>query len=327
MGTVYNISYIDTLLRNYSKPIDSILIDINDAVSTYIPYSIITQINTDSLGNEVEVLKNGKFANYIKYSFPINDHFISNYENALEVFTSTGGYFDPTIMPLVNYWGFGYKEKEARVQVDSQAVSIMKANTGLDLWSMSRSLDSFHIMKPPQAELDFSAIAKGYAVDEISKYLKSQNITKHIIEIGGEIFCSGLNKQNLPWKIGINRPVKEASLRSTNLVIQLSDMALASSGNYRNFYEVDGETYGHEINPHTGYPEKNDLLGVSVIAPDCTMADALATAFMVLGRAKSVELIEQFIDIEAVFFYSDDGNKILKQYSSSFAPLLVETDS
>ena len=326
MGTTYNITYQDDLKRDFTHAIDSILVDINNSVSTYIPTSLISRINKDSLGKRVQVLQNEQLVDYIRYTAPADKTFIHNFRISQEVFRSTSGYFDPTIMPLVNYWGFGYTKKKARTDVSETKIKELKKTIGLEKWSLSTSQDSFTLLKHPKSELDFSAIAKGYAVDELSNFLKSKSITNHLVEIGGEIFCSG-TKNGKPWSVGINRPVKDASLRSTNLVIQLSGKAMASSGNYRNFYEVDGETYGHEINPHTGHPEKNDLLGVSVLAPDCMMADALATAFMVLGRDRSVKLVEGFVDIEAVFFYSDDGKTILKQYSSSFDSFLSRTDS
>jgi len=318
MGTTYNISYVDTTVVDHHKAIDSILIEINQAVSTYIPSSIISQINNDSLGTTATILQNGISIENKKYEFPINQHFTDNYINSLNVYRRTSGYFDPTVMPLVNYWGFGYTKKKAINKTDSIKVKELLRSVGFDNWSDQIGSDAMQFIKPINAQLDFSAIAKGYAVDKISEYLESHSIQNYIVEIGGEVYCKGNKLNNKKWTIALSKPEINASVRDVAMAVELDDVGLASSGNYRNFYEVNGNIYGHELNPHTGYPEINDILGVSVISSNCMIADAYATAFMIMGKEESKDLVEQLPDTEAIFFLASEDKKIIHTQSSGF---------
>lgn len=324
MGTSYHITYKGNKDSALQTSIDSILVKVNASVSTYIPSSTISQINNDSLGQRKAVLMNGKSHSLLKYQFKNDVHFLKNLEEAQEVFRKTDGFFDPTVMPLVNYWGFGYTPKRAVTSVDSNKVNSIMASLGLEHWKLSNDLDSFYIIKPPQSELDFSGIAKGYAVDLIADYFDNLNLENYLIEIGGELKTKGLNRNNDKWAIALNKPEIKANINEFQSTLKLQNVSLASSGNYRNYHVVEGKYYGHEINPSTGFPEINDLLGVSVVSEDCIIADAYATAFMVMGLKKSVNLVEQLNGIEACFFYSNDEGHIEERLSSDFAQYLGE---
>jgi thiamine biosynthesis lipoprotein len=310
MGTTYHIAYIDSSESKLKKSIDSLLIEINQAVSTYIPDSQISQLNQDSLGKEIEVLSNSSYVKNIAYQLPYNEHFVSNYLASKDIFKKTQGYFDPTVMPLVNYWGFGYTPKKGVTQADTNFINKISQSVSFDLWTEDIGTEHVQLIKPQNAQLDFSAIAKGYAVDEVAELIENRGINNYIVEIGGEVFAKGQKQNGQKWTTALSRPQVKAAVTDVQLAIRLDNIGLASSGNYRNFHKVNGKIYGHEINPLTGFPEINELLGVSVLAPTCIMADAYATAFMILGLEKSLKLVDEIPELEAIFFYSNDASEI-----------------
>lgn len=318
MGTTYHIAYIDSSESDLKKSVDSLLVDINQAVSTYIPDSQISQLNQDSLGREIEVLLNSTYVKYIVYQFPFNEHFVSNYLSSKDIYKKTQGYFDPTVMPLVNYWGFGYKPKEGVTKADTNFISKISQYVSFDLWTEDIGIEQVQLIKPQNAQLDFSAIAKGYAVDKVAEHIENKGIGNYIVEIGGEVFAKGHKLNGQKWTTALSKPQVEAAITDVQLAIRLDNIGLASSGNYRNFHKVDGKIYGHEINPLTGYPEMNELLGVSVLAPTCIMADAYATAFMILGLEKSKKLVDEISELEAIFFHSNDSSEIDHTKSEGF---------
>jgi thiamine biosynthesis lipoprotein len=307
MGTTYTIVY-----KPYSKSIsqttiDSILISINQSVSTYIDTSTISKINHSNVyGKSTEILVNGESRTQDKIELPSDMHFEHNYKVANRIYLDTDGYFDPTVMPLVNYWGFGYTPKEPVTKIDSQKINSILKTIGMEKITTESVAGSLICVKPTETELDFSAIAKGYAVDYISTYLKEKGVENLMVEIGGETYAEGLSPRSKKWIIGLNTPTIDSGLTDFSSYLELQGMAVASSGNYRIYYEVEGRRYGHEINPKTGYPERNALLGVSVIAPTCMEADAIATALMVMGQKKAKAYVESKPHIEAVLFV---GNK------------------
>lgn len=308
MGTTYNIIYASEI--NYKQEIDDLLIHVNNGVSTYIPSSTISIINTDSLG-EVKGEK-------LVYSLPSNEHFENNFINSKEVFEKSNRYFDPTIMPLVNYWGFGYTKKRPVKEADKSKIEELKSTVDFSKWSLAKKGDTIIVSKPQKSKLDFSGIAKGYGVDVVAALLDEKNIIHYMVEIGGEVMVKGHNDKSRPWLLGLSKPEINAGFRDFQTLVSLTNVGMASSGNYRNYYEVNGQTYGHEINPITGYPEINKLLGTSVIANNSKMADAYATSFMVMGLEKSLLLIEELKDIEASFFIRSDSGQIQTINSSGF---------
>ncbi len=284
MGTTYQVKYLAADPINFQPQIDSILEQINLCLSTYIDNSEISQFNRGTL---------------LKYERPF---FHDMLVKSRRIHQATEGAYDPTVMPLVNAWGFGPDQPQTPTsfQVDSLLQTV-----GFD----SIFYDELAVCKlQPNAQLDFSAIAKGYAVDVIQEYLQSQGLENSFVEIGGEISARGLNQEGENWAIYIEKPLEQS--RSVQAMVTLNNQAIATSGNYRNFYLKDGKKYAHTISPFTGYPVQHDLLSVSVFASSCATADAFATAFMVLGREKALKIVEADDDLEAYFIYSGTNGEI-----------------
>ncbi len=296
MGTYYKITYSDSLDRNFQAEIEQFLQDFNDEVSTYIPTSTISQFNQAEKSLDVS----GK------------QYFLGNLQKSREVFEKSGGTFDPTVMPLVNYWGFGYTPKKPVNQVDSATVDSLLQFVGMEMLTLENG-----ILKKEKAsvQLDFSAVAKGYAIDEIAKLLENKGVQNYLIDIGGEARAKGKNARGTVWTVGINVPKEEAGLTEIQTAVELSGRSIATSGNYRNFYEVEGVKYGHEINPDTGFPERTSLLSASVFADDCATADAYATAFMIMGLDRAYQLATQLPEIEAYFIYGAPDGSLQVKYT------------
>ena len=300
MGTTYNVSYQDSKERNFKGAIDSLLVAINEEVSTYIPSSFISKVNKST--EPISLKKDG---------IDLAPHFLHNFLKSKEFFELTNGNFDPTVMPLVNYWGFGYEDKTISV-VDSIAVdSILTNLIGFSKIEIeNEGSDILLKKKSPFVEIDFSALAKGHGVDEVFKFLNSKGVENAMVEIGGEVRASGQNDKGNKWSIGINTPKSDAQVSDFQAIVELNNKALATSGNYRNFYIVDSIKYTHTINPSTGFPEKNTLLSASIFADDCMTADALATACMVIGLPAAAELIENQKGVEGYFIHGNEKGKM-----------------
>jgi thiamine biosynthesis lipoprotein len=291
MGTTYHIKYIDTLNRDMKTGVDSLLVAFNQSLSTYIPESEISTFNT-----------NNQFKYQSTFFYPV-------LQKSKEVYENTGGAFDPTVMPLVNAWGFGPGKN--RNPDSSTVASLVKL---VDFKNIA--FDSQEVRKLKEGvQLDMSAIAKGYGVDVVAQYLDQHNIDNYMVEIGGEVVCKGTNKTGQIWKIGIDNPVTEQDGDPVQAIVKLENRALATSGNYRNFYEKDGRKYSHTLSPTTGYPVEHGLLSASVFASDCMTADAYATAFMVMGTQKAIELSGKLEDIDVFLIYNDKQGQI-KTYTS-----------
>ncbi len=291
MGVVpYSIKYLDITERNLKPAIDSILVEFNQSLSTYISSSEISLLN-----------QNNSIVAKTKYLIPI-----LNYSK--DIYEKSNGAFDPTIGPLVNAWGFGPVSK---TNLDSATVDSLLQIVGFD----KVIFDGKTVNKPAGTYLDFSATAKGYAVDVVADYLTSLELENFMIEIGGEIVCRGKNEKNNYWKIGIVRPVMSQSTGDAFAETFVVNTALATSGNYRNYYLDEGKIISHTISPFTGYPVQQSLLSASIFAPNCALADGFATACMVLGTDKSIQMIETNPELEGLLIFSDDeGN--LQSYVS-----------
>ena len=271
--------------------IDSVLKAFNQSLSTYVPSSEISKFNaTDTL-------------------LEPSDLFTKVLLTSKEVHTKTDGAFDPTIGPLVNAWGFGPDRKP--LDLDSIKVDSLLQRVDFDKIQAGRQL----ISKESGMYIDFSAIAKGYAVDLVAKYVESFGVEDYFVEIGGEVRTKGINKKQEIWKVGVDHPLVAKDERKTMAIIALENRAVATSGNYRNYYKKDSVLIAHIIDPRTGYPASGDLLSASVFATDCMEADAYATALMVLGLEKSRQLIEKNPSLDAVLIYQEEGT--LKSYISS----------
>lgn len=310
MGTSYTVKYLDSLGRNFQQGIDQLLIEVNAEVNTYDPESFISKFNVAT--------EEMPFINLLDKSVKAPLHFKANLEKSREVHELSYGYFDPTIMPIVNYWGFGYTEKRPVTDVDKTTIDSLITYVGFDKITQRSAKDGWIYLgkAAPGVQLDFSAIAKGYGVDAVSLLLEEKGVQNYYVEIGGELRVKGDNPNGEAWKIGINVPSTEANLTDIQATVQLHNESMATSGNYRNFYEVDGVKYAHTLNPTTGFPEKNNLLSATIFAADCMTADAYATACMTLGLEKSKALIESLESVDGYFLYGGQEGDI-KSYSTN----------
>ncbi len=297
MGTYYNITAELEQDKRIKQKVDSLLVQINNSLSTYIQTSTINQFNNDFSSFEKSFSKGD-----ILYQY-----FIDNLLLSYEIHEKTKGAYDATVMPLVNYWGFGYEGRNRIDKVDSIAIKALLAHVGME----KVRFDGQKVEKASSfVELDFSALAKGYAVDQISKFLEEQGAENYYVDIGADLFAKGVNPRQQKWRTGINVPSESSSITDFQEIIELSDKGIATSGNYRNYYETaDGRKYAHTINPFTGYTERNDLLSATIIADNCARADGFATAAMVLGLEGAKTMISSNENVEGILIYTDkDGN-------------------
>jgi len=220
-------------------------------------------------------------------------------------------------MPLVNYWGFGYTGHKKPDSIDSTIINKILTKVGFDkIELIIVNKDSILVKKKiPGVQLDFSSIAKGYGVDVIGRLIRDTGTNDYLVEIGGEIVTSGLSPSGKKWVVGINTPRDNAKTNDLILDIDISDKALATSGNYRNFFDINGHKYSHTINPKTGFPQRSNLLSVSIITKDCMTADALATACMVSGFKWSKDIIENNDSIQGILIYLNN-NKEMKVFNT-----------
>lgn len=316
MGTTYHIIFEGNDPIAVQSGVDSLLRLINLSMSTYIDSSTISEFN--------------KSDSVFCYNISKDKFFKTVFDKSVEVKLKSGGAFDPSIMPLVNYYGFGYTEKKKVEDIDSLKIKNLLSLMLFDSIIISEPDEKgdICIIKPRKGvQLDFSAIAKGYGVDQAGEYLESRGIRNYMVEIGGEVRALGLNDKNKEWVIGINRPSENASPDDVELPLKISNRSVATSGNYRNSYESKGNKFAHIIDPKTGFSRQSDILSATVIAKDCMTADAYATSFMVLGIEKSLDLIEQLDDIEACFIYDLEGDGVFEfKISSGFSNYFLHNE-
>ncbi|MBR9999483.1 MAG: FAD:protein FMN transferase [Cyclobacteriaceae bacterium] len=298
MGTYYNIIYLHPDGALFKKEVDSLLVIWNNSLSTYIKDSEISRFNRSS-------------EHYFEspYFYPVLN-------KSREIYEVTGGAFDPTVMPLVNAWGFGPEEQE---MPDSSEVEKLLKHVSYSFIDF----DSVRVWKKKNGvQLDFSAIAKGYGVDVVGDFLGSKGIGNYLVDIGGEITCKGVNDRGIPWTTGIEDPQVQFSERKIMAVIEVSNKGIATSGNYRNFYVVDGQKYAHTISPFTGFPVQHSLLSATVVAEDCMTADGFATAFMVLGIDPSIQILNDHPELDAYFIFSDEQGNLKTYMTEGFNAIL-----
>ena len=294
-GTYFNVTYYDENPANYKKSIDSIFKVINASLSTYWPDSDISKFNRNE---KVEV----------------DEHFRAVFKASKKIFKETKGVFDPTIGNVVNAWNFG--PDEDKFLTDSLTISSLMKYVGFDKVLMLEN----RFIRPDSVYLDFNAIAKGYAIDVVSEFLISEGITDYLVDIGGDLRAGGINKiSGRPWTIGVDDPNFDGS-QSYSKVIGLSNKSMATSGVYRKFkVDEEGNRYAHIINTSTGYPTKTNALSVSVIAPNCMLADGYATAFQAMGIEKTEAFLKYHPELQ-VYFISDTGEEFLSTTSLNGFP-------
>ena len=303
-GTTYSITCVTKPDDKRPLPhaqIDSLLADLSHTFSIFDTTSIIYRWNA---GEDVE----------------LNDDFLAVLELSEGISLITDGAFDCTVQPLVQLWGFG--KDGGRHTVGEDTLAAVREYVGFQLIDIQGKKV---IRKDPRVQLNFNAVAKGYAVDKVADWLVNQGYTNCLVEIGGEVAArgdrngkNGTDSENggEAWKVGIQRPTETADGNKESFEsMELQDhRAVATSGNYRNYFEEDGVRYTHILDPRTGKPERTNLLSVTVIAPDCAQADAYATAFMVLGYEKSAEIVKQRPELEAWFIIAgEDGKFVMKR--------------
>lgn len=293
-GTMYSVTYQSK--TDLKASIDSMLKVFDGSLSPFNDTSTISRINR----NEPVVT---------------DELFATVFRKSMEVSEATGGAFDITVAPLVNAWGFGFKQGSFP---DSMMVDSLLQLTGYEKVSMNEQREV--VKQDERMMLNCSAIAKGYAVDVIANLLKSKGVKNMMVDIGGEVVVCGKNPKEKNWRIGINKPVDDSLATNQELerVVEITDAAIATSGNYRNFYYANGKKYAHTIDPSTGYPVQHSLLSATVVADDCMTADAYATAFMVMGVEKALEMAEGNPTIEAFFIFSDEQDNLQTCQTSGF---------
>ena len=298
-GTSYNITYQSN--DNLKPEIEKTLAEVDASLSPFNEKSVITHVNK----NEAVTL---------------DDHFITVFRLSSEIYKDTEGAFDITVAPLVNAWGFGFKNG---ITPDRHAIDSLMQFVGFDKVKLQ---DGKIIKTDDRLMLDCSAIAKGYGVDAVARLLKSKGIDNYMVEIGGEIVASGENPKGAPWRIGVSKPDDESVSVSNEIqgIINISNRAMATSGNYRNFYYKGGKKYAHTIDPKTGCPVQHSILSATVVSDECAKADAYATAFMVMGLDKAKAVLARHKDMMAYFIYSDDKGNNKVWYSPSLKANLEE---
>lgn len=298
-GTEYHITY--QCNDDLQPEIEAELKKVDNSLSTFNQQSVISKINRNE-------------------EMSVNEMFEQVFNKAQYVSQETDGAFDITVAPLVNLWGFGFKtgENPSKEKVDSLMQYIGYQTVSLN----NKKVRKVH----PNTMLDAAAIAKGYACDVIAQLFRDKGIKNFMVEIGGEVITCGNSPKRIPWKIGVTKPVDDSlnTQQEQQAVLNVTDMAMATSGNYRNFYYKGGKKYAHTIDPKTGYPVQHSLLSATVLAKDCATADAFATAFMVMGIEKAKKVLEKHSELMAYFIYADAKGELAVWHSPSMDGKILE---
>jgi len=288
MGTTYQVKITHQPLAAkevtaIKQKVDSTLVEVNRQMSTYDPQSEISKFND--------------FRDTV--AFPVSKEFYTVVKKAIAVSRLSGQAFDITVGPLVDLWGFGKKGSRQSPPAEEEIRSLMD-RIGIE---NLQTVDGNALKKKiPALNIDLSAIAKGYGVDAVAARLEEAGFENYMIEIGGEVRTRGLNDSGEAWKIGIDSPgLSSLPGEDIRMILALQDVAVATSGDYRNYFEYDGKIFSHTIDPSTGKPVDHDLASTTVVAKNCMEADALATALMVMGKDKGLTFIESIKGVEALF--------------------------
>ena len=307
MGTTYHVkavvgSFYDE--ADLQVKIEKRLAEINSSMSTYQADSEISRFNAQG---------------DVGAPFPISNGFLSVMQVGQRLYGLSQGAWDPTVKPLVDLWGFG---KNAGARIPS-ADEIAQALSQMGFDSIEMSDPGVLIKHRAGVTLDLSSIAKGFGVDQIAQILRVDKVADFLVEIGGEVVASGVRLDGAHWKVGINRPQPTAAFNAVYKVLKLHNQALATSGDYRNFFEIDGVRYSHVIDPRTGYPVSNGVVSVSIIADTCTLADGLATAVMVMGPNQGLGVIDRLENVEGLIVVQRPDGAVLEYVSQGFEANLL----
>lgn len=306
MGTYYSIKYVGNSNlpdeKTLQKEVDKLLEQVNDQMSTYRPNSELSRFNSSREVNQ---------------PFPVSAATVKVINEAIRIHQLSEGTLDITVGPLVNLWGFGPENRPDEVPSDSE-LEKRKAWVGMDKFSVEGNRLIKHV---PELYLDLSAIAKGYGVDVIAEYLTSLGINNYMVDIGGEVRTKGQNDREQPWRIAIEKPIAGIE-QKVQVIVEPGDMAMATSGDYRNYFEVNGVRYSHTIDPRTGRPISNNIVSITVMAPSCMTADGLSTALGVLGEEQAIILANQLNIPVMIITTSAEG--VSERYSDSFKAKLIK---
>lgn len=303
MGTTYHVSYFDKLNRNFKASVDSLLLVVNQSINNYDSLSEISYFNKSTTG----------FGFKLPYFFP-------PLKKSRDVFAASNGAFDPTVMPLVNAWGFGAGKA---LNMDSAKVDSLKKLVGFEKILLTK--DSV-LKLNPKTQIDFGGIGQGYGADVISDFLRSKGIANMLVELGGEGVALGINLQTgKPWEIGILDPDSDYANQFFKATVKLQNRSFTTSGNYFNYREINGKKYSHTIDPQTGFPVQRSLLSASVFSNDAVTADAWATALMVMGHEKAIDLLKNHSELEAFLIYTNADGKEDTYATTGIAPFLTVT--
>lgn len=297
-GTTYRIIYESE--NNYDNKIRELLKEFDFVLSNYNDSSMITHINNNVPNVE------------------LNKIFVTFYNKSKYSYKKTNGFFDITVGPIVKAWGFGAKEE---YNCDSTTIDSLLQYVGMNKIKIENNR---LIKENPNIFINSNAIAQGQSVDFIAEFFDSQNINNYLIEIGGELRTKGLNNESMTWRIGIDKPVEGLEHRELQAIVSLDNKSLATSGNYRKFVIHEGKKYSHSINPKTGYPVKDKILSATIVTTECSIADAYATACMVMGFDLAKEFVAKHEDVEAYFIYSGKNGKFETYATEGFKKFVVE---
>jgi len=303
MGTVYHIKVVASCFKptgHLKKKIEQRLREINRSMSTYIPDSEISRFNHASSNNA---------------PFCISTDFYNVLTVSRTLYQMTQGAWDGTVRPLVSLWGFGGRKKLKRVPTREEINAALQ-NIGFDMIIIEKN--QCLIKKNPRIALDLGSIAKGFGTDQIAALLRKQGFDNFLVEIGGEVYASGVRQDGQKWRIGVNTPSEAAAYNQVYKMVPLKNKALATSGDYRQFFEKDGRRYSHVLDPRTGYPVQNGVISVSVMANDCTFADGLATALMVMGAGDGLALVKHLNGVECLIVTRSTDGRLKNYYSPGF---------
>ena len=303
MGTTYHIRIVSWFYQSHADlkaKIGARLDEINQSMSTYIKESEISKFN--------------EFKNQSEKFF-ISDDFYQVMKVADTIYHLTEGAWDGTVKPLVDLWGFGNTGEKKQIPTLDEIDKLL-LDIGFDKIEISDK--KYLVKKKVSISLDLSSIAKGYAVDAIARLILKKGIKDFLVEIGGEVYASGKKKDGSFWRIGINNPRKKTSPDQVYKIVKLSDRAMATSGDYRNFFEIDGIRYAHVLNPVSGYPVENGVVSVSILAATCIFSDGLATAVMVMGHEKGIQLINRVDGVEGMIIVRQTDGTFIDFFSDGF---------
>ena len=306
MGTTYSVKVVTgdlVRIEGVKEKIDERLAEINRSMSTYRKDSEISRFNRLKI---------------IGQKFKISNDFFKVMKAGQKIHRLSSGAWDGTVNPLVDLWGFGRSGRQNKIPPQSEIAALL-SDIGFE--NIEVLSPGFLVKRRAAVTVDLSSIAKGYGVDAVATLLRNLGYENYLVEIGGEIFATGHRKDSTRWRIGINRPRADAAFDAVYKVVELSNQGFATSGDYRNFFEIDGVRYSHIIDPRTGFPVLNRVVSASIISGTCALADGLATAVMVMGAKKGLELIDRLDGVEGIIVVEQTNGTLMDYYSKGFEAL------